>query len=288
MLDLGLTCPNRDGAKGFGGCIYCDIAGSGTGAARSADLAAQWTRQMARLRRAEPEGPAAIAYLQSYSNTYPDLEPLAHALEFLAARRGEAPILAIGTRPDCFTPEAAALLARWRPHFDAVWLELGLETADDQVQARIGRHDTLANFHRAAALAHEHDLEVVCHTIAGLPGERPGGLLRQVQAATEAGVEGIKFHQLLVLRRTKLEAMWRRGEVELLACEDYVRMVADALELLPSHVVVHRLAAQAPAEEYLAPLGWPSKAAVHGLIERELLDRGSRQGARAPLATAAR
>ncbi|RMH01617.1 MAG: TIGR01212 family radical SAM protein [Planctomycetota bacterium] len=281
MLDLGLSCPNRDGVSGRGGCIYCDVHGSGTGAAPSLDLAEQWRRGLARVRRSQPEGPAAIAYLQSYSNTWPDLGPLARAVEFLAGQAADAPILAVGTRPDCFSPAAAELLAGARNHFREVWLELGLETADDRVQEIIGRHDRLENFHRACALARRHGLGVVAHTIAGLPGDRPDGLLRQVEEAAAAGVTGIKFHQLMVLRRTRLEVMWRRGEVELLRPEEYIGRVADALERLPAAVVVHRLVAENPPERYLAPLGWPPRARVHAAIEAELRRRGAVQGCRA-------
>ena len=280
-LDLGLSCPNRDGVSGYGGCVYCDLSGSGTGAAGELSLAQQWQRELARVRRSQPEGPAAIAYLQSYSNTYPDLLPLAAALEFLGGHADTAPIVSVGTRPDCFSPAAAALLAAQLGRFREVWVELGLETADDRVQEIIGRHDRLENFHRACALAREHGIQVVAHTIAGLPGERPGGLLRQVDEAVEAGVSGLKFHQLMVLRRTKLEHLWRQGGVVLLEPRQYIEMVADALERLPGEVVVHRLVAENPPENYLAPEGWPSRAKVHGLIEQELRDRGSRQGARA-------
>ncbi len=280
-LDLGLSCPNRDGVSGYGGCIYCDLSGSGTGAAPTQSLEQQWQAELARVRRSQPEGPAAIAYLQSYSNTYPDLLPLAAALEFLRGQAAVAPIVTVGTRPDCFGPAAAALLAEQRAHFREVWVELGLETADDRVQELIGRNDRLENFRRACALAAENGIQVVAHTIAGLPGERPDGLLRQVEEGVRAGVAGIKFHQLMVLRRTKLEHLWRNGEVELLTPAQYIGMVADALERLPAEVVVHRLVAENPPEHYLAPEGWPSRAKVHGLIEQELRDRGAVQGARA-------
>lgn len=282
MLDLGRTCPNRDGKFGFGGCIYCDVAGSGTGAAPRQPLAAQWQEGVARVRRLHPEGPAAIAYVQSYSNTYPDLLPLRDALDFLAGFRDAAPIVSVGTRPDCFSEDAADLLACQRERFDAVWVEFGLETADDRVQEVIQRYDTLENFFTACRRAKERGLGVVCHTIAGLPGEREDGLRKQVDAAAEAQVDGIKFHQLMVLRRTKLEVMWKRGELSLLSPEQYVTRVADALELLPAHVVVHRLVAEAPPAEYLAPAGWPRKNAVHAAIEAELRRRSSLQGRHAP------
>ena len=280
MMDLGLSCPNRDGTSGYGGCIYCDIHGSGTGASREQGLEAQWQEGLARARKVNPEGPAAILYFQSYSNTWPDLGPLAAALEMAQSWAQEAPILAIGTRPDCFSPEAAELLAQQLGTFEEVWVEFGLETADDEVQKRIGRHDTLANFHAACQRAGERGITRIAHCIAGLPGEKPDGLLRQVEECRLAGVEGIKFHQLMVLRKTKLAHEWINGDIDLLSSEQYIEMVADALEVLPPEVVVHRLVAEAPPEEHLAPLDWPGRAKVHSEIEYALRRRGSWQGSR--------
>lgn len=281
MLDLGLTCPNRDGASGYGGCIYCDLSGSGTGAAkRSEGLVEQWQTGLARARKVNPEGQAAILYFQSYSNTYPDLEPLAEALETIREWAEVAPILAVGTRPDCFSEEAADLLAAQAPYFDEVWIEFGLETADDHVQEVIGRHDTLANFHTACARAGERGLHRIAHCIAGLPEEKPDGLLRQVEEIRKAECEGIKFHQMMVLRKTKLAKMWMDGGIDLLDDQAYIQMVADALEALPPEVIVHRLVAEAPPEEYLAPKPWPGRQKVHSMIEQELQRRGTRQGSR--------
>ncbi len=278
MMDLGLSCPNRDGTSGYGGCIYCDIHGSGTGASRDQGLEAQWQEGLTRARKVNPEGPAAILYFQSYSNTWPDLAPLAAALEQAKNWAQEAPILAIGTRPDCFSPEAAELLAQQLGTFEEVWVEFGLETADDEVQKRIGRHDSLANFHAACELAGQHGLTRIAHCLAGLPGEKPGGLLRQVEEVRRAGCEGIKFHQLMVLKRTKLAHEWINGDISLLEDQEYIQMVADALEILPPEVIVHRLVAEAPATEYLAPKPWPGRQKVHSEIENELRRRGSSQG----------
>jgi uncharacterized protein len=281
MMDLGLTCPNRDGEKGYGGCIYCDLSGSGTGASKTGQaMQPQWEAGLARARKVNPEGPAAILYFQSYSNTYPDLAPLGAALAEMKTWSKQAPILAIGTRPDCFSVEAADLIAAQAADFDEVWIEFGLETADDEVQKRIGRHDTLANFHTACKLAGERGITRIAHCIAGLPGEKPDGLLRQVEECRIAGVEGIKFHQLMVLRKTKLAHEWINGEIELLNSDQYIEMVADALELLAPEVVVHRLVAEAPPEEHLAPLDWPGRAKVHSEIENALRRRGSWQGSR--------
>lgn len=280
MLDLGLTCPNRDGKKGYGGCVYCDVSGSGTGAAPKANLQSQWQDGLRRLRRKHPEGPVAISYLQSYSNTYPGLQPLQDALEFLSSLRDVAPIVAVGTRPDCFSTEAADLLASYKDRFDSMWIEFGLETADDRVQQIIQRYDTLENFYTACKRAHQRELQIVVHTIAGLPGEQDDGLMKQVEAVRQAGAHGIKFHQLMVLRRTKLESLWKAGELQLLQLSKYVKMVVDALEHLPPHIIVHRLAAEAPPEEYVAPTDWPPKNRILHEIRLELARRNSFQGCR--------
>lgn len=270
MFDIGTDCPNRDGETGYGGCIYCDIDGSGTGAMRNQkSLLEQWEEGLKRVRRSQPEGPAAIAYVQSYSNTYPDLLPLAGALDFLSDKSNIAPILSVGTRPDCFGKEAAALLKSYGKKFSEVWVEFGLETTSDEVQKVIGRNDTLANYHTACELAHQHDLKIVTHTLAGLPGEKMTGLAEQVKETIRAGSHGIKFHQLMVLRKTKLESIWRKGELDLLEVNEYVEMVAQVLTRIPPEMVVHRLVAENPAESYLAPADWPSRAKVHGMIEKK-------------------
>lgn len=275
MLDLGLSCPNRDGTTGHGGCIYCDVHGSGTGAAAGgASLDEQWTRELARVRRTVPTGPCGILYFQSYSNTWPDLEPLAQALAWAATHAEIAPILAVGTRPDCFTEAAADLIAQYRSSFAEVWMEFGLETADDEVQKRIGRHDTLAAFHQACTLAGERGLLRVAHTIHGLPGEGPEGWLRQVAEITRAGCEGIKFHQLIVLRRTILARQWLNDEIQLASAEEYGDAVAEALARLPWSVVVHRLCADARAADRLdgRDAEWNRSA------ERRMLDTLQKSG----------
>lgn len=287
MLDLGGTCPNRDGTSGYGGCIYCDVHGSGTGAARGGqDLDAQFEAQLRRVRRSIPDGPCGILYFQSYSNTWPALEPLERALEWAGQHAEVAPILAIGTRPDCFSEEAADLIARHAPRWREVWLEFGLETADDAVQRLIGRHDTLANFHVACARAGARGLKRVVHTMAGLPGAAPDDLLRQVREIARAGCEGLKFHQLMVLKRTQLARLWERGQVQLLPTEDYARRVAEALLETPWSVVIHRLHADAPAAERLDP-GAAAELGLRARITAELLAAGGAGAANGPAASEA-
>lgn len=287
-LDAGSTCPNRDGTKGFGGCTYCDVEGSGTGALRTGvELTGQMERGLARIARRE-EGCAAIAYFQSYSNTYVELARLREVLavvepylEGSGAARGRPPVVAVSlaTRPDTLPDEALGVLAELARRVP-VWVELGLEAADDRVLEEIRRFHTVAEFEEAVRRCRDAGLLVVGHAILGLPGDGRDGARRTAECLAAAGVEGVKVHNLLVLRRTQLEKRWRAGELEVLDEATYVDWLADFVERLAPDQVLHRLTADAPEEERLAPSWSVAKNQVKRLLTEELARRHTRQGSR--------
>jgi len=283
-LDAGSTCPNRDGTKGFGGCTYCDVEGSGTGALKSgADLARQIADGLARVARRGPSV-GAIAYFQSYSNTYVEIERLRVVLGVLEGWLGrpERPIVAvsIATRPDTL-PEAALDVLEELSRRVEVWVELGLETADDEVQRTIRRMHTLADFEDAVKRVHARGMLAVGHAILGLPGDDREGARRTADALARSGVEGVKVHQLMILRRTQLEKSWREGPAPTLDVDTYVEWLADFVERLAPTQVLHRLTGDAAPTDLLAPL-WPvQKTVVRELLAAELERRGTRQGDRA-------
>jgi len=283
-LDAGSTCPNRDGTKGYGGCTYCDIEGSGTGALKSGrGLADQLDEGLARIARRAP-GVGALAYFQSYTNTYVDGERFAEVLGVVERRIGAddglPPIVAVSvaTRPDCL-PESAldALeqLARRVP----VWVELGLETASDDVLLAINRLHTLAEFHDAARRARARGLGTVGHAILGLPGDGREGARRTAEALAAARVDGVKVHHLMVLARTQLAHQWRQGLVEPLNAATYVAWLADFVERLNAEQVLHRITGDARDEALLAPRWSVHKNEVRALLAAELRRRGTHQGA---------
>jgi len=282
-LDAGSTCPNRDGTKGFGGCTYCDVEGSGTGALKSgADLARQLELGLTRVARRGP-GVGAIAYFQSYSNTYVEIERLREVLGVLDGwiERAEHPIVAvsIATRPDTIPEAALDVLAELNRRVE-VWVELGLETADDEVQRTIRRMHTLAEFEDAVMRVRARGMLAVGHAILGLPGDGREGARRTADALARSGVEGVKVHQLMILRRTQLEKPWRDGSVTTLDVETYVEWLADFVERLAPTQVLHRLTGDATPADLLAPL-WPvQKTVVRELLAAELERRGTRQGDR--------
>lgn len=283
-LDAGSTCPNRDGTKGFGGCVYCDVEGSGTGALRGGlEIEAQLDAGLARVGRRDPDF-GVIAYFQSFSNTYVAPERLDEVLELLERRLDRDPIqvVALSTRPDTLPEWALDRLARLAERVE-VWLELGLEAASDQVLETIRRFHTLAEFEDAVARAHARGLLVVGHAILGLPGDGRQGAIETAKALARTGVAGVKVHHLMVLRRTQLERWWRHPEsapvpVELLEPDQYVTWLADFLEHLRPTQVLHRLTGDAPPEHQLAPCWQVHKSEIRDRLIAEFARRNTKQG----------
>jgi radical SAM protein (TIGR01212 family) len=280
-LDAGSSCPNRDGTKGFGGCSYCDVEGSGTGAWRSGlELARQLEEGLARVAR-RGSGVRAIAYLQSYSNTYVPRARLAEVLGVLEPYlgRADAPLVAlsVATRPDTLPDEALEQLAELARRIE-VWVELGLESASDAVQQRIRRFHTLADFHDAAARVRRAGLVCVGHAILGLPGDGREGARATATELARAGVEGVKVHQLMVLERTQLAREWRAGALELLDEARYLEWLADFVERLAPGQVLHRIHGEAEDGALLAPRPAFERNRMRRGLALELARRGTRQG----------
>ena len=277
-LDAGLTCPNRDGTLGTGGCLYCNARGSGTGAfGRGLSITEQLRQGMARLGRRY--GAAKfIAYFQSFSNTYAEPSRLA-ALYEEALAFPEVVGLSLGTRPDCLSPEILDLLAGYA-RTRLLWLELGLQSAHDDTLRRIRQGHDVACFTRAVAAAAARGLMVVAHIILGLPGEGPEHMRATARYLAGLPLQGVKIHLLYVIRGTALEELYRQGAYEPLTAEAYLAAVADVLELLPPHLVIHRLTGDPHPEELVAPEWCRHKSRVLQGIRAELARRGSRQGRR--------
>jgi hypothetical protein len=277
-LDAGLTCPNRDGRVSTGGCLYCNARGSGTGAwGRGQDIPAQLEAGMARLSRRY--GAARfIAYFQSFSNTYAPLTTLRELYE-AALTPPQVVGLAIGTRPDCLEDEVLDLLAGYARD-RLVWLELGLQSAHDATLARLNRGHDAACFREAALRAAARGLAVVAHVILGLPGEGPREMAATAEFLARLPVAGVKIHLLYVVQGSRLARLYEQGECVCLTEDQYVSAVADFIERLPPHLVIHRLTGDPHAEELVAPAWCLDKPRVMKRIREEFARRGSRQGSR--------
>ena len=276
-LDAGFTCPNRDGTRGRGGCIYCNALGSGTGAFRQGlSIREQMLQGMARLAR-RYKAQKFIAYFQAFSNTYAPVEVLRE--RYIQALVDERVVgLAVGTRPDCVDEEVVELLSEYVAQGYMVWLEMGLQSAHDETLRRINRGHTWADFVRALELAKEKGLLVCTHVIFGLPGEGPEEMLQTIEQLAPLPLDGIKFHELYVVRGTKMEALLQQGRYRPLLQTEYVDLVCEALALLPWSVVIQRLTGDPRREELVAPDWASAKGETLRMIEETLLARDLWQG----------
>lgn len=250
-VDAGLTCPNRDGTLGTGGCIYCNARGSGTGAAqRGMSIKAQLERGKANLARRYHAG-KYLAYFQSFSNTYGTVAVLRRLYEE-ALGVEEVVGLSIGTRPDCIADEVLDYLEGLsRTHL--VWLEYGLQSASDATLARINRGHTVSAFVDAVQRTRARRLPVCAHVILGLPGESRQEMMATARFLSSQDLQGVKIHLLYVIRGTILELWYQEGLMRCLDAEEYTQLVAEFLTYLPEHVIIQRLTGDPHPAELIAP-----------------------------------
>lgn len=276
MLDAGFTCPNRDGTKGTGGCIYCNYKGSGTGLfMKGFSLEEQIRLQVDRLCTLGYD--KFIAYFQSFSNTYGSIEYLDKVYSVVL----KEPLIcgiAVGTRPDCVNEEIVDLLKSYVFKGYLVWVELGLQSIHDTTLAFINRCHTFSDFVRAYELLRSKGIPVVVHVIFGLPNETFDMQIETIKTLAAMKVDGIKFHALYILRNTKLAELYEGGVYSPISLEDYVELVVKSLEILPPTTVIHRLTSEAKNDDLIAPLWVTEKRKVIYLIERALMEKNTYQG----------
>ena len=281
-LDGGMTCPNRDGTLGTGGCIFCSKGGSGDFAesCRSyPDIAGQIEAARKRIERKAPSGPY-IAYFQSFTNTYAPL-PYLSDLFSRTLDHPQIAALSIGTRPDCLEDEKIRLLAelnRKKP----VWVELGLQTIHPNTATLIRRGYPLSCFADTAARLKEAGLTVIVHLILGLPGESQEQMLSSVDYTAHflPALDGIKLQLLHVLKGTDLAAMYEKDPFPLFSMEEYADFIVTCIEHLPPSMTVHRITGDGPRSLLIAPQWSLQKRPVLNTIDRRFRERNTFQGAK--------
>lgn len=259
-LDGGFSCPNRK-SRTEGGCAFC-AGGSGFFTACDVDAAkAQVAKKF--------KGERFIAYFQSYSGTYAPVEDL-EALYLPILEREDIAALAIGTRPDCLPDEVAALLGRLSA-IKPLYIELGLQTADDATAEAFGRgYPTSRFFEAVKALKQYPDIHVAAHLMIGLPGEGEKELLESVRAVNLAGVDGVKFHLLHILEGTPYADLYRAGRIAPLTMERYGDLLIAALKELKPDTVVHRITGDGPKKLLLAPTWSGDKKRVLNYLKKRI------------------
>lgn len=285
-VDAGFTCPHIDGTKGVGGCTYCDnrAFSPAEGAAARLSIREQVLAGIERAARArrgsERAGTKFIVYFQPHTNTYAPIARLREAYAQAFVHPAVAGI-AVGTRPDAVSAAALDLLESYADRYE-VWLELGLQTIHEAALARIHRCDDAENFAAAVDLCRGRRIRIGAHIILGLPGEGTEENRATALFLARLPIHGLKIHNLHVVRGTRLEEEYRRGEVPMLDLDEYVRRACDVLERTRPEVEIQRLAGEAPRDILVAPEWCLRKGRAIAAIQAELERRGSRQGMAVP------
>lgn len=259
-IDGGFTCPNRDGTKGCGGCIFCSDTGSGEFSSNIED----------QIRLFSDKWPKAkyLGYFQNHTNTYAPVEELRKKYyEILKNPKIEG--LVIGTRPDCLSDEVLDLLSEInKKHF--LWVELGLQTIHENTSILINRCYELSVFDKAMADLNSRGIKAVVHLILGLPGETKEMMEESVRYVSQKpGIFGIKLHLLNVVKGSQMETLYK-DYVSFNSIDEYVSLVVRLLEIIPPEVTIHRLTGDAPRSILISPVWSFNKRTILNSINDRL------------------
>lgn len=275
-LNGGMSCPNRDGKIGTGGCIFCSAGGSGDFAADpSLSVTEQIEEAKTRLQKKRPAD-RYIAYFQAYTNTYAPV-PYLRSLFLEALARPEIVLLSIATRPDCLGGEVLDLLEELN-RIKPVWVELGLQTIHEDTAAFIRRGYPLSVYEDAVMRLRERGIEVITHVILGLPGEDEERMFSTIRYLNGQDIQGIKLQLLHILKGTDLAAYYERHPFFVPSLEVYTCWIVSCVELLRPDLVIHRLTGDGPKDLLTAPLWSRSKRHVLNTIHQAFREKDTWQG----------
>ena len=275
-LNGGMTCPNRDGHIGTGGCIFCSANGSGDFAG-SPDLSV--TEQLAggkRLLRSKRPIQSYIAYFQAFTNTY---APAAYLEKIFteAISDPDVKVLSVATRPDCLGRDVIELLSRLN-RIKPVWVELGLQTIHPQTVRMIRRGYDTGVFSQAVRDLRAAGIDVIVHVILYLPGETPEMMLETIDYLNRCDIQGIKLQLLHVLEGTDLARIYRSAPFHLPDLEEYIHMLGQCILRLRPDIVIHRLTGDGPKDLLIAPLWTSAKRTVLNRLHQYLKQNNIWQG----------
>ena len=271
-IDAGFSCPNRDGKVGFGGCIFCGERGAGEHIDNTASITEQVSRALSNGRDTDEY----VAYFQNFTNTYAPVDVLRQRYD-ASLIDPRIRVLAVGTRPDCIDREVASLLSEYARERE-VWVELGLQTANDNTAKLINRGYNRECFSEAMRILSEYGLKACVHLIVGLPGEGMEDIKESVRYLSSFDIFGLKIHSLYVMEGTRLSELYREKRYTPPTLSEYVKAVAYIISHTPRSVVIHRITGDCPEGMLVAPEWSRNKHSVIEAINEELLALGASQG----------
>lgn len=274
VLDCGFTCPNIDGTKGTGGCIFCD-GGSGYFTDGSIPVTAQLEKEIIRIHKKNKNAPI-VAYFQANTNTYASVEKL-REIYFSVLEFPEICGISIGTRADCLQEDIIDLLRELNIR-TRLTIELGMQTIHENTIKKINRCYSHKEFLSGYYRLKENNIRTCLHIINGLPDESHEMMIETARHLAEICPDAVKIQMLHVIRNTPLEKLYNAGKFRLLSRDEYINIVVKQLEILPPETVIERITGDGDKLKLVAPLWSADKISVLGGIDKKLAELDTWQG----------
>ena len=275
-LDAGFTCPNRDGKVATGGCTFCSSSGSGDFAGERVKPISEQFEDVKEMMQKKWKDGKYVAYFQAYTNTYAPIDVLKEKYDEALKEEGVV-ALAIATRPDCVGEDVVDLIEGYSKKL-YTWVELGLQTSNDNTALFINRGYKLEVFRKAVEDLASRNIDVVAHVIFGLPGETKEDMLNTIKYISKLPIKGVKLHLLHVMENTKMARQLEAGEFKLLEMNEYIDIITEAIALLPEDIIIHRLTGDAPRNLLIGPMWSLKKWEVLNAIDAKLEELDLYQG----------
>ncbi len=275
VIDAGFTCPNIDGTRGNGGCIYCDGGSGYFTASPTVPIEEQLDNELNRIHKKVPEA-LAIAYFQAHSNTYAPASKLRELFEAALSHEGICG-LSIATRADCLNPEVLDYLSELNTR-TRLTMELGLQTVFDETATLVNRGHCFSEFVKGYTSLKERGIRVTVHIINGLPSETPNMMVETARTLGCLRPDGVKIHLLHVISGTSLCEMYENGEYIPMNLSDYAKTVVRQLEVLPPETTIERLTGDGDQKTLVAPIWSRDKIRVLGTIDKLMASDDTWQG----------
>ncbi|MFZ3589367.1 TIGR01212 family radical SAM protein [Bacillus sp. DJP31] len=275
-LDGGFDCPNRDGTVAHGGCTFCSAAGSGDFAGNRAETIEQQFHEIKTKMHLKWKDGKYLGYFQAFTNTHAPVKELREKFEVIIKQEGVIG-LSIATRPDCLPDDVVEYLAELNER-TYLWVELGLQTVHERTALLINRAHDYQCYKDGVNKLRKHNIRICSHIINGLPLETPEMMMETAREVAKLDVQGIKIHLLHLLKGTPMVKQYEKGLLDFLSFDDYINLVCDQLEVIPSEMIVHRITGDGPSDLMIGPMWSLNKWKVLNAIEAELVRRNSYQG----------
>lgn len=273
-IDGGFTCPNRDGKKSTYGCIFCSEKGSGEHI-KKCDSISEQVRNYFKSYKAERTN-KFIAYFQNYTNTYDSIENLKEKYDSALIDK-KIVALAVATRPDCITEDIAKLLSSYSKKY-YVWVELGLQTSNEETGKFINRCYTNSDFTNAVKILNKYNIDIVSHIMVGLPNETFDDIKNTVEFINKHNIQGLKIHSTYVVEHTQLYKLYKEGNYSPISLEYYLECLCYIITHISPKIVIHRISGDAPKDILVAPSWNSHKKWIMNGFNKKMIDEDLWQG----------